>query len=1062
MMPQSHNYQTFCADPNTMAALQAEAESRLYAIAVNVDYSNPVNFDGSTTTKHRMDKQGKSYYRASSGYNANGVPFVNLHYINFKGDIRWRFDSSEVLKSLYEQHKAGQTYKARPRPQAKVYTPDEDSTTPEQYLAQAHKAFDQLSTLPPYNANTYLQNKVVDPFAAPNIRYGVSFARYEFGEDILMLRCQNIKGHTTGYQTIYGDGTKRFTTGFKKQGSFIVLGNLSSKPKRIFVCEGWATGVSIQLANPDSLVICALDAGNLQPVTKAIREQYGTRSKCNITIWADDDAHLEAEGKRNSGMVAAHQAAHRYKCDVVSPTFPQSAKGKHLTDANDLHQLMGIDEVRTQSGQATKPNPKYIFFGFEKQQATFDQRLFPNSKLVEVGSRYLDPTTLVAEIIKDTYGTIAVKSGLGTGKTQLCQALIKTMPNHTVLYLSHLVSLIYNASNRLGLDLYQDYKNSSEDLDSALLLGMCLNSTPMLIKEDQRIRTFDIVIVDEIEQFIRRLPTDIKDKTVVLRCLEHIIKRAKKLVVLDAHISPLTRMLLKLWRPDEQCLYILNHYQAGQGRKVIFYETEGVLELEATKALEAGEQIYIATNSKLKAEKIDQLLRQTGKQGLLVSSDNSDDIAVKQLFGDINKEITQYDYIIATPSISTGVSIDVQHFTKVFGFFEHCVNLPTDAMQAINRVRNSTELHLWVSDKTNNLPTDPKVIASEWSTTANHDLALMGFDDDGSLFINDENYEKIALTVTQQSNYYQNDFSSHLLKLLFIDGYTISHHQADVEMLEAGKFISTTGKEMAYEEYVKALVNAPNISAEEAAELDSKWRHTKQETITLDKHKVQDFYGLDHPDEQTLQQTIKRDDRGRFRQKVKRVETTLATRSELIQMYHDQKDRNIKLKVDVKKYAVLQELYQQLYPAIGIDEHFNLNNATYSKFSPHILTFIAWVMANRQDLGIINIPSDKQLTDDPLRFIKNLLNRIGLSQELVTKMRTGDDGRERIYRVSRSKWTEMQQILINRGVASKVGVSPDGTLNSFNIYNNTECPSVPTVTLFHNKTNRENNAHSTN
>ena len=59
------------------------------------------------------------------------------------------------------------------------------------------------------------------------------------------------------------------------------------------------------------------------------------------------------------------------------------------------------------------------------------------------------------------------------------------------------------------------------------------------------------------------------------------------------------------------------------------------------------------------------------KKGLYISGDNTGDKANLDFFSDVNKFSKLYDYIICTPSVSTGVSISNNHFDFIMQDGDH-------------------------------------------------------------------------------------------------------------------------------------------------------------------------------------------------------------------------------------------------------------------------------------------------------------------------------------------------------------------------------------------------------
>ena len=139
----------------------------------------------------------------------------------------------------------------------------------------------------------------------------------------------NINSEYTGGQFIEPNGNKRLMRGSNKKGAFIWVSPKLGKPDEvkkelltateIIICEGLATGISIAVFRHRSLVISAIDAGNLIHVAKAIRE---VNSTANIIIAGDNDIGSH----KNTGKEKAIEAAKavngyytipdtNYKCD---------------------------------------------------------------------------------------------------------------------------------------------------------------------------------------------------------------------------------------------------------------------------------------------------------------------------------------------------------------------------------------------------------------------------------------------------------------------------------------------------------------------------------------------------------------------------------------------------------------------------------------------------------------------------------------------------------------------------------------------------------------------------
>ncbi|MCX8655550.1 toprim domain-containing protein [Gilliamella sp. B2894] len=139
----------------------------------------------------------------------------------------------------------------------------------------------------------------------------------------------NLRNEYAGGQFIEPDGGKHLMKSSNKKSAFILASSILSRPaevcanllahNEIIICEGLATGISIAEFRQQSIVISAIDAGNLIHVAKAIRELNPT---VKIIVAGDNDI----DQSPNTGLAKAIEAAQTvngyysvpdtdYKCD---------------------------------------------------------------------------------------------------------------------------------------------------------------------------------------------------------------------------------------------------------------------------------------------------------------------------------------------------------------------------------------------------------------------------------------------------------------------------------------------------------------------------------------------------------------------------------------------------------------------------------------------------------------------------------------------------------------------------------------------------------------------------
>ena len=140
----------------------------------------------------------------------------------------------------------------------------------------------------------------------------------------------------TGAQKIDAAGGKLFVSGSQKKGCFCPLPGDEST---VYVCEGWATGKTINEATRCKVLV-AFDAGNLLPVAEQAVRLY---AKAEVITAADNDHSKEV----NTGLNEARKVKERLRIDFV---FPECSG----TDFNDLAAEHGIDAVRKALARSSK------------------------------------------------------------------------------------------------------------------------------------------------------------------------------------------------------------------------------------------------------------------------------------------------------------------------------------------------------------------------------------------------------------------------------------------------------------------------------------------------------------------------------------------------------------------------------------------------------------------------------------------------------------------------------------------------------------------------------------
>jgi len=315
------------------------------------------------------------------------------------------------------------------------------------------------------------------------------------------------------------------------------------------------------------------------------------------------------------------------------------------------------------------------------------------------------------ELSLPSSGLAFVKSPKGTGKTEgLIKLVTEAMRvGRPIISLTHRIQLGRHLCNRLGL-----YWIGDKDPLSRRFIGLCADSLWKLNPDNYHNA---ILILDEIEQLIWHIlnsTTCRQRRTEILKKLKEFINTVLStgglIIGLDADLSDRSiDYLLELIEGEiKPSPWICeNQYKPSAEEnktKVIFYNLTNASRLvrQIKECLANGERIYVCTDSKNGTFSTKGLIQELKKQFptlkiLCVDADtcSTPGHPAVGFVDNINEEITNWDVVICSPSIGSGVSVDVRgHFDKVFGLFIGVIP-DWEARQALARVREPVERHVW-------------------------------------------------------------------------------------------------------------------------------------------------------------------------------------------------------------------------------------------------------------------------------------------------------------------------------------------------------------------------------
>lgn len=464
-----------------------------------------------------------------------------------------------------------------------------------------------------------------------------------------------------------------------------------------------------------------------------------------------------------------------------------------------------------------------------------------------------------------TMGLVVLWSGMGTGKTELMARFRELYPQMRFLNLGHRVNLLKNLSKRLDTKIYSAL--SQGDLTEAAELSITVDS---LYKLQHQLTEYGCIFIDEACQNLAHLlhsKTCREHRAEILEVLEYLIRKAKLVVLADAHMDDVTVDFFRAMRPEGEIPFIIKNEYKDTGRTVYFYEGDdnSALVAKIFAALMLGLKIMVVSDSKKFIKKLEAAMTVRvfdnqplfGTEGQLESksenklriwsihAENSGSEENVAFIKDISEEVKNVDALLASPSLGTGVDIPHYHFDAVFGAFHAVSQTATECAQSLHRYRPQVPLHIWVAPRppfgykeTNAAKIKERMLELNEMTAflirIDPITGRRGAEKDWAL----DAYCEIEANRNRSINNLRDDLHSLLSEM----GYNLTPAESEsdpivaAELKEAGGYLETA--------HQLAVVNAANITSSEYLSRQSKDFLQPEEIVECEKYRISRDYGM--------------------------------------------------------------------------------------------------------------------------------------------------------------------------------------------------------------------------
>lgn len=694
-------------------------------------------------------------------------------------------------------------------------------------------------------------------------------------------------------------------------------------------------------------------------------------------------------------------------------------KGCKVSVARWGKSYKGVDDLIDATGEDELDRVYQERISLDQYKIENFSALTPDLKINE---RYIPQSLEVPESAK----IMGVKAPKGTGKTEWIAAKIEPLlaKGDRVLVLTHRVQLGLELSSRFGVN-YRSELAKSED-GSLLGYVLCIDSlhgkaNPRFNPNDWETTT---IIIDECEQVFWHLlncPTCEQYRVKIIDSLRELLRIAVstggKIYLADADLSQnaISYVQSLIGYPVESFI-LENTYKSPLKRDLYLFDGNDPSSLiqELEIALSSGQKAIIHTDgqkhkSKWGTRNLEYYIKKK-YQNLKILRLDSESVSDRShpaygCMGNINQILSQYDLVICSPVIETGISININHFDAVFAI-SHGVQSVDGFAQALARVRADIPRYIWVSEyspnRIGNGSTDLKqLLAGEHFKAKNtirtlqsvglREIPEFTFLEDGekyspSLTLWGKNAVRINLEAVK--------YRESVIKKLENEGYNITLiAPGDKESIEALKDEIKEAKNENYSEHKQAVLDADSLSNSEYNSLKEKRELSEGERNQLKRARIERTYGINLTDE-----LITKDDNNWYPQI--RLHYFLTIGNDFL-ANRDQKKLNDSIengegkifKPDMNRSLLSAKI--QLLKLLNIEQFFG----TEKEFTGDSLA--DWIEKFKNPRIISQIKSILGFTlsmkDTAISFAQRLLRLLGLKLICVGQRRREDGSRYRLY-----------------------------------------------------------------
>lgn len=667
-----------------------------------------------------------------------------------------------------------------------------------------------------------------------------------------------------------------------------------------------------------------------------------------------------------------------------------------------------------------------VMWGAQQSRAfSYQKRQSPNVIYKQFNSTKI--TTEIYDYINAIpSGIVIIRAGMGAGKTKELITPLMDQPGRAA-YLAHRVSLITGATSALNKRIDENgnaywldesisvkhYRNdlTAESAPFIQKLACCINSIVNPIP-DAVCQNLDQLFIDEAAQTLNAITIDgaMHAPQLVFNKLLSLMVNTRRVVLCDADANDNLINLCELAnrQRQEQQIYVIE-LKTDCKHMAVQHTNHAAIVTKIKQAGSDNQRLVIATDNCAEAEAMHQMLIEAtnGGKGMIITGQNSTDTEQQAFLENLNNYVDHkgrivehanhgkpwlayhgYQWLIYSPAITSGVSIEVPYFEKHFGRFSGISISPSEAIQMLRRDRTAKHFMLGLKVAQNSAETDPNRIINAYyrAESENNRVQYEITDVHTIVKTSDPDFDRMrALTLASMATAKSN-FANNILWSMYADGYQVSLSDVSDEEIEQGKSLIESSRELARESLINLVMGVETPSNERLSSLDSKKRVyglTASEQAEITRHEIELKMQQPVSDEAILLH------RAGYLSKLKRAELLFVDDNKLAEYDNHQKASGraaSRLEHASKRAAALKHMFNlmTINPLSGSGE----------TNSEQIKAVFDYFMSDEiRDIhnSILRIGSPVRQhsinTQDPTKWVQGAIERLGFKLERTERRR---------------------------------------------------------------------------